>query len=448
MGQGSLMLTKAMFVSLANRDYLLVWLSNLGAVFAMQMQMVARGWMIYDMTKSAIALAWVTLSFMAPTLVFSLLGGVMADRLRKKWVMIGTVGLNALASLVLGTIIITDNVTFTHFILFGLFNGTVMALSMPARQAIIPGIVGGTNLVNAMALSTASMNLSRILAPAFAGVLISLVAGGDRTSALGVGVVFYIVTLFSILSVVTLLLLRHEGRTVMTQRRGMVGDIGNGLKYVAGNSAIMGLLLMGFMPLLFGMPLQFLLPVFNSEVLRRGPEGLGLLMASMGVGALIGSLVMAGLGDVRRKGLIMLASAVTWAIFTGMFALSTNLAWALPLLAMVGCSSTAYMAMNMSLVQLAVSEEMRGRVMSLSMMTFGLMPLGVFPTSILSERFGIGFALLVGAVGLGLMTLIAGVALPSIRRIDMGHEPLAQPVSFTGHPGSTVPGQADKAAKE
>ncbi len=437
-----------MFASLANREYLLVWLGNLGAMFAMQMQMVARGWLIYDMTESAIALAWVTLSFMAPTLVFALFGGVMADRLLKKWVMIGTTGLNAVASLALATIIITGNVTFTHFILFGLLNGTVLALSMPARQAIIPGIVGEANLVNAMALNTASMNLSRILAPALAGVLIALVAGGDRTSALGVGIVFYIITLLYVISVITLLLLRHEGRTVITQRRGMIGDIGNGLKYVVRNPTILGLLLMGLVPLVFGMPLQFLLPVFNTEVLSRGPEGLGLLMASMGVGALIGSLVLAGLGDMRHKGLILLAAAMTWAIFIGLFSLSTNLSLVLPLLAMIGFGSTAFMAMNMSLVQLAVSDEMRGRVSSLSMMTFGLMPLGVFPTSILAERFGIGPALLVGAVGLGIMTLVAAVAFPAIWRIDKGHGPMAGPVSSNSYPGITVPAQADMVAKQ
>ncbi|MFH1141793.1 MAG: hypothetical protein V1724_09085, partial [Chloroflexota bacterium] len=117
------------------------------------------------------------------------------------------------------------------------------------------------------------------------------------------------------------------------------------------------------------------------------------------------------------------------------------------LLAMVGLSSTAYMAMNMTLIQLAVPARMMGRVMSLTMMTFGLMPLGVFPMSIMAESYGIGTALLAGAVGLGFATLICAIVFPSIRRIDKGHEVLAEAVSSTGYPGSTVPVQADMAPK-
>ena len=448
MGQGSLVLTRTMFASLGNRDFALVWLSNLAAMFGMQMQMVARGWLIYDMTTSAVALAWVTFSFMMPTLIFSLLGGVIADRLRKKRVMIFAQVMHFMAMLVIATITITGNVTFTYFIFFGLLNGTLMSLNSPARQAIVPGIVGESGLGNAVALNMASMNLSRILAPTMAGVLIALLAGGDKTSALGVGIVFYVIAVLDLLSVVLLLLLRYEGRDVRVERRGMVSDMGDGLKYVMRTPLIMGLLVMGFVPMLFGMPLQFLLPVFNKEVLKMGPEGLGLLMTAMGAGALIGSLALAGAGNVGRKGLILLTSAMVWAVFMGLFSLSGNLSMALLLLAMVGLSSTAFMAMNMTLIQLAVPAMMMGRVMSLAMMTFGLMPLGVFPMSILAESYGIGTALLAGAMGLGIATLICAIVFQSIRHIDKGHEPLAEPGSSSSYPGNTAPVQADVVMKK
>ncbi len=447
MGQGSLVLTRTMFASLANRDFALVWSSNLAAMFGQQMQMVARGWLIYDMTTSAVALAWVTFSFMLPTLIFSLLGGVIADRLRKKRVMIFAQVLHFIAMLVIATITITGNVTFTYFIFFGLLNGTLMSLNSPARQAIVPGIVGESGLGNAVALNMASMNLSRILAPTMAGVLIALLAGGDKTSALGVGIVFYVIAALDLLSVMLLLLLRYEGRDVRVERRGMVSDMGDGLKYVARTPLIMGLLVMGFVPMLFGMPLQFLLPVFNKEILEMGPEGLGLLMTAMGAGALIGSLALAGAGNVGRKGLILLISAAIWAVFMGIFALSGNLTMALLLLAVVGLSSTAYMAMNMTLIQLAVPPRMMGRVMSLAMMTFGLMPLGVFPMSIMAESYGIGTALLAGAVGLGIATLTCAIVFPSIRRIDKRHEPVAEAESSSERNGDITPVQAGVVTK-
>ena len=159
----------------------------------MQMQMVARGWLIYDMTSSPLALTWVMLSFMLPTFIFSLAGGVIADRLQKKPIMIVSQILNALATLLMAYIIFSGQVTFWHFVYFGLFNGTVLSFSMPARSAVIPEVVGQDKLVNAMALQSATFNLSRILGPALAGGLIALFAAGDTTSTLGVRIVFFII---------------------------------------------------------------------------------------------------------------------------------------------------------------------------------------------------------------------------------------------------------------
>ena len=427
-GHGSLVLTKAMF--------------------AMQMQMVARGWLIYDMTDSALALAWVMFSFMLPMLIFSLVGGVIGDRLRKKAAMIASQGVNAAATLVLATIIITGNVTFAHFIFFGLLNGLVLTLSMPARQAIIPEIVGERALVNAFALNTASMNLSRILAPSLAGVLIAVIGAGNTTPAVGVGVIFYIIAGLYLLSIVTLRMLRHEGRSAMTESRGMARDIGAGLKYIRNSSVILGLLIMAFVTLVFGMPIQFLLPVFNKDVLGMDAVGLGLLMTAMGVGALIGSQALAGLGDMGHKGLVLLASAIGWAISMGLFAVSANLYLALVLLGIVGLFSSIFMALNMTLIQLATAPEMRGRVMSLMMMTFGLMPIGVFPMSILAESVGIGLAVLAGAVGLGVLILMMSIVIPSVRRIDKGYDVSAEAPESAGYPHGAVPAQASRTTEE
>ena len=425
-GHGPLVLNRRMFASLAHRDFRYLWTGNLAAMFAMQMQRVARGWLIFAMTGSAIALAWTLVSFMAPMFVFSLMGGVVADRLKKKWVMVAGQGLNIVATLILATIIITGNVTLTHFILFGIFNGAILAFSMPARQAIIPEIVGEKALFNAMALSTASMNLSRILAPATAGVLIALIAGGDNSSTLGVGVVFYIIAACYAVSVVTLAALRHEGGSVITERRSVGGDMIDGIRYMRSSPLIMGLLVMTFIPISFGMPVQLLLPVFNQDVLGQGAAGLGWLYGGMGIGALVGSLVLAGMGDVGHKGYLLIGACLLWAVFMALFALSTTMWAALLLLSVVGLASTAFMALNWTVIQLVVTQEMRGRVMSIVMMSFGLMPLGVIPMGFLTEAMGIDIALLFGAIGLAVLTLVAAIAIPAIRRIDTGYDSVVQ----------------------
>lgn len=413
--------TRGMFASLSNRDFRFLWVGNLGAQFAMQMQVVARGWLIYAITNSPMMLTWTLLSFAIPSFLFSLFGGVIADRLRKKRVMIVSQLLNCAATLLLATIVIRGEVTFMHFIYFGLFNGTVLSLSMPSRQSVIPEIVGEEALFNAMALSTASMNLSRVCGPALAGAIIALIAHGDTSSAFGVGVVFYIIAGLYLLSVLTLTALDYQGLSTLTVEQGIFDDIKAGFSYMLGSPLIFGLLMMSFLPMLFGMPIQFLMPAFNQDVLGGGPDDLGLLMGGNGVGALLGSLVLARLGDLRHKGYWLLAMSMVWAVFMGAFAFTTDMVQALPMVALVGLCSSMYMAMNMSLVQLSVDPQMRGRVNSIMMMTFGLMPIGVIPVGYIAEHFGIDTSLWISAILLALVTLLLGVLMPSIRNIDQGY---------------------------
>ena len=186
-------LATGMFQSLSIRDFRLLWVSNVFVAFASQMQNIARGWLIYDMTRSPMDLTWVMLSFMLPSAVFSLVGGVIADRLSKKTIMVASNLLNAVATCALAYITYVGEVTFWHFIFFGLFNGTVMALGMPARMSIIPEMVGEENLVNATALQTGSYNVARIIGPILAGMLIAIFAVGDTSSMYGTSLVFFLI---------------------------------------------------------------------------------------------------------------------------------------------------------------------------------------------------------------------------------------------------------------
>ena len=159
------------------------------------------------------------LSFMLPSFLFSLAGGVIADRMRKKSIMVVSQLLNTAATAVLATIVYAGEVTFWHFIWFGLFNGTVLSISMPARFSVAPEIVGRERVVNAMALQSSTFNLSRILGPAMAGGLIALFAAGDTTSMAGVGLVFYVIAGLSFVSVICTGMLHYRGdptRTAMT----------------------------------------------------------------------------------------------------------------------------------------------------------------------------------------------------------------------------------------
>ena len=159
----------------------------------MNMQIIARGWLVYALTSSATDLAWVTLSFMLPSVVFSLYGGVLADRLPKRGVIIIAQSMNCVATLLMALIIFRGEVSFWDFIWFGFFNGSVLALSMPARQAFVPELIPEKLIFTAMALNTTGWNLSRIIGPAFAGLLIAFLADGDKASTYGVGIVYLVI---------------------------------------------------------------------------------------------------------------------------------------------------------------------------------------------------------------------------------------------------------------
>ena len=154
------------------RNFTWLWIGSLGSSFAMNMQIIARGWYVYDLTSSAVDLAWVTVSFMLPTVLFSLYGGVIADRFSKKKIIVYAQAMNFIATAIMAVIIITERVSFWDFMWVGLFNGTVLALSMPARQAFVPDLIPERLIFTAMGLTTSGWNISRIVGPAFAGCLL------------------------------------------------------------------------------------------------------------------------------------------------------------------------------------------------------------------------------------------------------------------------------------
>ena len=415
-----------MFQSLGIRDFRLLWVANLVASFAMQMQMVARGWLIYDITSSPLALSWVVLSFMLPSFMFSLWGGVLADRLRKKPIMIGGQLVNAAATVVLAAIVYRGEVTFWHFIYFGLFNGTVMSLSMPARAAVVPEVVPPRVMVNAMALQSATYSAARVVGPALAGWLIALFAGvggneAGASSTTAVGIVLYVIAAMYLVSVGATALLRYQGKPTPRPDAKMLADIAEGFRYMGRERIVLGLLIMGIVPMMFGFTPTFLAPVFNKDILDGDPQTLGYLMTGMGVGSLAGSLLLARLGDIGAKGRVMFACCYAWALGVVGFALSPTLALAMAFGVVTGIFSSLASSLNMSIVTLAIAPEVRGRVMSIMMMSFGVMPLGMIPIAAAAEFTGIASALLGSAVLLAVSMAALGLWFPELRKIDKGH---------------------------
>ncbi|MEL0063485.1 MAG: MFS transporter [Gammaproteobacteria bacterium] len=412
---------RSTFASLKVKDYRYLWIGMLASAFAMNMQLVAQGWLVYEMTSSAIDLTLVTLAFQIPQVVFSLFGGVLADRVAKKPIIGITPVLNGLATAAMAAIIMFGDVTFWDFIWVGALNGTLMALSVPARTALIPEIVGESLMFNAMAFNMASWNISRIMGPALAGFMIAIFADGDKTSSYGVGLVYFMLSALYLVSAITVFFISHPGEPVNRDKKHPLREIQEGIVYVLDSPVVSGLIFLSILPFLFGLTINTLLPAFSTDILGGGPDDLGLLMTGLGAGAIIGSLALAKLSNLPFKGYWLIGTGAIWGLLVSGFGLTTDFAISTLVIALIGFVSAFNMSMNRSLIQLNVEQHMRGRIMSIDMMTHGLMPLGMLPIGYIAETVSIPAGLIVSGALLCLCTLVSSAFMPKIRKIDVGY---------------------------
>ncbi len=397
------------FETLAYRDFRWVFLGSFASFMAMNMNLVTQSWLVVElMNDSPLALSLSIVSFTAPITVVSLVGGVMADRIpRRRLVIISQSG-NAAMTFLMATLDLTGVIDFWQVMAIGLVNGSMMAFNMPSRQAIISDIVPESRLMNAVSVNNSSMNLTRVIGPASAGFLILFI---DTWA------VFYLVSLVYVFSALSMTMVSAGSRPSARSGKGVTGDIGAGLSYVAQDPTRRGLILMSFIPALFGYSYYALLPAWGREALDIGSEDLGVLMMLMGIGALVGTLILASMRSFSRRGAFLLLFCLLWGIALASFAQTSSYLAAIPLLMLVGLLNSVFMSLNMTLIQIYSSQEMRGRMMSIAMMSFGVMPLSGVPFGILAELTSTPFALTLSGLLLVAFTLVFTAAYPSYRRI-------------------------------
>ena len=403
-------LASPIFETLQIPDFRWIWIGSFISFMAMNMQMITRGWLVLRLENdSPLALVLVMVSFAAPMTVISLLGGALADRFPKKNLIIVSQSANAVMTFVLAMMDASGMIWFGAVLIIGVINGSMMAINMPSRQAIISDIVPETKLMNAVALNNSAMNLTRIIGPAIAGFLIVFI---------GTSGVFYLISVIYVLSALSLLMVKTNAVQARGAKKGVGKDIFEGLRYVWSDVNLRGLILMAFIPSLFGFTLFALLPVWAREALNVNSSDLGILMTMMGVGALIGTLGLAGVRKFSRRGVLLLGLGVMWGIALVGLANSMIFPVAMPFLLIVGLISSVYMSLNMTLTQVSSAPEMRGRVMSIMMMTFGLMPIGALPFGTIAEYIGTANSLTISGALLSLLILAFAFVYPAFKRIE------------------------------
>ena len=403
------LLASPILETLQIRDFRWIWIGSFISFIAMNMQMITRGWLVLRLENdSPLALVLVMVSFAAPMTIVSLVGGALADRFSKKYLIIISQSANAVMTFVLAMMDASGAIWFGAVLIIGVVNGAMMAINMPSRQAIISDIVPESRLMNAVALNNSAMNLTRIIGPAMAGFLIIFI----QTSG-----VFYLISIIYVFSALSLLMVRVDTAQSKSAKKSVGKDIVEGLRYVWNDVNLRGLILMAFIPSLFGFTLFALLPVWAREALNVNSSDLGILMTMMGVGALIGTLGLAAIRRFSHRGLLLLGCGIVWGIMLVGLANSQIYPVAMPFLLIIGLISSVYMSLNMTLTQLSAAPEMRGRVMSIMMMTFGLMPIGALPFGTIAEYIGTANSLTISGALLALLIFAFGLAYPAFRRI-------------------------------
>lgn len=414
------------FTSLKIRNFLWFWLAVITGFAGLQMNIVARSWLVWELTGSAFKLGMVAFAFGLPVLLFSLIGGAIADRVRKRNLLVITQFGNAFVTLIIAVLITTGQIQFWHLVAAGAATGFLFVFDGPARMAIIPELVPTRQLLNAISLNSSGMNMTRVVAPTIAGALLLII---------GTAGVFYIVVALYIAAAGALWMMSLPRRVVEPEAalpkataiggsrwgglaRAIGADLVEGLSYLRHSPLTISLLTMAFVPLVFGLPYLNLLPVFADEVLGVGEFGFGTLIAMAGVGSLIASLSLASLGDFRRKGALLFVLALAFGLSLVMFGLSHSYALSMVVLAAVGAGGTGYMTLNNTLIQSNVPKWVLGRVMSIFMITFALMPLGTLPIGALADTIGVSTAVTAGAGIVVIFVLVMAVVQPRLRRLE------------------------------
>ena len=314
--------------------------------------------------------------------------------------------------------ILTESVTFYHFLVFGLVSGSILAITFPARHAMVPDVMPKRLVFSALALNTTGMNFARVLAPAIAGLLIAWIADGDTSSAFGVGVVYLVITALYLVAATSTCLVSRPGLPAKDKPEVTPWtDIVDGFRYVMRHPSIFALTVISIIPFLFAFPLNTFLPAFNETILKGGPFELGLLMSALGIGSIIGSIMLASSGQMERKGFWLFFVSILWAVAVSAFGINSYFALSIVVIALVGWCSSWSMAMNRGLTQQISRPDMFGRIMSIDMMSHGVMPLGILPLGVVADIWGVDIAIAISGVLFVTAVLILYYSTPTIRHL-------------------------------
>jgi MFS family permease len=385
--------------ALRHRNYRLYWFGQLFSVLAQNMEHVAQGWLVLELTNSPLALGLTGLAHAIPTITLTLVGGAIADRADRRRIMIASQTGAALIFLTIAVLVLTGAAALWHVMVLAFVSGSIRAFDRPSRMALLPQMVPREDIPNAVAIGGTIWQLCRLVGPAAAGILIYL---------FGVGQTFIACCLASLTAVMLWLAIRTVQPTIAASAGSLLKNMLEGVNFIRKNELYYTLMGMTFFNSVFGMSYLILMPVFARDILQVGSQGFGFLQTAGGAGALIGTLSVAVFSDSRRLPLQAARGATLFGALLLMFAFSQVYALSLALAFVLGMVSQFYITAINTVLQLNLPEQLRGRVMGVHGLTWDLMPVGGMIAGTIAEFGGAPTAVAVGAVlvaGLGLWVI-------------------------------------------
>lgn len=405
------------FEAFRDQNFRWFFAALIGNFASMNIQMFIRGWLVYEVTGSYEKLGWMTAAGGVVGLIAAPLGGVVADRVtQKKHVIQIAQFCNALIAGIVGLMISLGELLFVHLLIASVFQGLVMNLMMPARQALTKDVVGLDRLTNAIALNTSGMNASRLMLPGLAGFMVAALGGGEGNIDPAKWV-YLVMTCLYFSSVLLLLKVTVDDRVSRSgELTPILTELKLGFQYVLRTPTILMLLTCNFAMVFFSLTYFMLLPGFAKDVLGAGPDDLGLLISISGVGSLVGSLLVASMPN-RNRARMLLSGALILGVALLAFSWSTNYWLSVFFLTFVGLGQAARMSLSNVLIQSYVEDEYRGRVMSIYMLEMSVLSVAIYPISVMADL--IGPQITVGISAVCLILLVLGLfTYPAYRNLD------------------------------
>ena len=401
-------LRKSPFIALQHRDFRLLWIGQLISVTGSQMQAVAINWHIWQLTQSALALGLIGLARLLPIIVFSLVGGVLADKRDRRRILLVTESCLMLVAIVLGGITDLGLVSPLAIYILSAVAAAAVSFDNPARQALVPNLVPREHLTNALTLFSILFQVTTIVGPGMAGILIA---------ALGVGSIYWINAISFLAVLAALALMRTPSQEHLTSngQQSNLQALREGLHFVVHQKIILSTMLLDFLATFFASATT-LLPIFATAVLNVGSIGFGILSASEALGSVVAGAVVSLVGDIKSKGAVLLVSIGLYGLATILFGVSNLPLLSALFLALIGAGDTVSTIMRQTIRQLVTPDNLRGRMTSVNMIFFmGGPQLGEMEAGVAAALLGAPISVVIGGAATVILVALTASIVPALR---------------------------------